>query len=85
MIPFAAPTGGVCPILSYLYPPLGAGDQPTATDSNHFITRNGQHFPLAGHGIDGLKSFYLNVLVCNGITSHNIHLWCGCFVQHAYV
>ena len=83
MIQFAIPTGGVGPTLSYLDPPLGAGAQPTATDSNHIITRNGQYFPLSDQGTDGLNSFYLNVPLCNSTPAHNTRLWYERFVQHA--
>ena len=75
MVPFAAPTGGVGPILSYLGPCLGAGVQPSTADSNHIITHNRHYFPLVDQRTDGLVYFYSNILVYNGTTTHDIPLW----------
>ena len=46
MVPFQLVTGGACPSLSHLDPPMGSGvtRQP---DSNHVIARDGQFFALA--------------------------------------
>ena len=41
MVPFALPTGGCGPVLSYLDSPLGAGVKPLPTDSNGIIAQNG--------------------------------------------
>ena len=83
MQPFTVSTPGIGPVFSYLDPLISAGIQPAATDSNQIIALNEQYFPLIKQGTNGLKSFYSNVLVCNGTTSHDIHLWYKQFVQHA--
>ena len=64
MQPFPTPTGGVCPVLSYLYPPMGSGvtRQP---DSNQIFTLNSQFFSLADQGNSGLKVFLASVPSCN--------------------
>ena len=40
MVPFNSPTGGCGPVLSYLDPPIGAGQTPSPTDANWIITSN---------------------------------------------
>ena len=66
MVPFNSPSGGCGPVLSYLDPPLGAGVMPSPIDANRIITRNGQFFPLADQGNEGLKMFLNNIPSCNG-------------------
>ena len=65
MQPFPTPLGEVCPVLSYLGPPMGSGvtRQP---DSNRVITRNGQFFSLVDQGNSGLKVFLTSVSSCIG-------------------
>ena len=75
MQPFAMPTGDFGPVLSNLDPSLGADVQSIATKLKCIITQNGQYFPISVQGIDGLKSLYSNVPVCNETTAHNSHTW----------
>ena len=60
MVPFSMATGGVCPSLSHLDPPMGTGvtRQP---DSNRVIARDGQFFSLVDQGNTGLKVFFSSV------------------------
>ena len=83
MIPFVTPPSGCVPVLSYLDPPIGAGVQRLPTDANRIITRNGQFFPLADQGTDGLKNFANNISVCHGITPQHVRQWYHTFVQHS--
>lgn len=66
MVAFVQPTGSCGPVLSYLDPPIGAVVMPSSTDSNCIITWNGQFFPLADQGNDGLKTCFNNIPPCHG-------------------
>ena len=74
MQPLPIPTGGVCPVMFYLDPPMGTGvtHQP---DSNRIITQNGQLFPLADQGNSGLKVFLASVPSYNCISTEAIRSW----------
>ena len=74
MILFAISEGGVGPVLSHIDLPLDANVLISTAASNQIIAHNGQYFPLADQGTDGLKSFYSNFPVSNETTAHNIHL-----------
>ena len=82
MQPFPTPLGGVCPVLSYLDPPMGTGvvRQP---DFNRIIARNGQFFSLAGQDHAGLKVFLASVPSCNGTSAEAIHTWYMLFTKMA--
>ena len=83
MVPFVQPSGGCGPVLSYLDPPLGAGVPRSPTDANRIITSNGQFFPLADQGTDGLKNFQNQVPICHRITPQNDRSWYTSLIQHA--
>ena len=74
LVPFPTATGGACPSLSHLDPPMGTGvtRQP---DSNRVIARNGQFFPLADQGNSGLKVFFSSVPACVGTSSESVRTW----------
>ena len=72
MVLFTMPAGGCVPVLSYLDPPLGAGVKPSPTNCNRIITQNGQLFPLADQGNDGLKNFQNNISFCHGVTPKDV-------------
>ena len=72
MVPFAQHSGGCGPVLAYLDPPLGAGVPRSPTDANRIITSNGQFFPLADQGVDGVKNFQNHVPICHGITPQDV-------------
>ena len=58
--PFLAPLGGVCPVLTYLDPPMGSGVT-RQSDSKQLITWNGQLFSLADQRNSCLKVFLVSV------------------------
>ena len=72
-----------CFILSYLDPPLDTGVMPSPTDINRIITWNGQFFPLADQGNDGLKMFQNNIPSCNGTSPQEVCSWYISLTQHA--
>ena len=80
MVPFASPPGGYDPVLSSLGPPLSAGVLSSPIDVNRNITGNGQFFPLADQGNDGLKIFLNNIPSCHGTFSQACA--CGIIISH---
>ena len=86
MQPFPTPTptpiGGVCPVMSYLDPPMGTSvtRQP---DLNQIITRNDQFFSLANQGNSDLKVFLTSVLSCNSISVAAVRSWYMLFSKMA--
>ena len=52
-------------------------------EENQIITSNGQFFPLADQGTDGLKNFQSHIPICHGITPQDVRLWYTSLTQHA--
>ena len=82
MQPFPTPTGGVCPELSYLNPPMGSSVtlQP---NSNQIITQKGQFFLLADQGNGELKVFLASVTSCNKTSPKSVRIWYVLFTKVA--
>ena len=82
MQPFLTPTGGVCPTLAYLNPPMGTGvtQQP---DSNQIMTRDGQFLSLVDQGNSGLKVFLARVPSCIGTSPEAVQTWYMLFTKMA--
>ena len=83
MVPFNSPTGECGPVLSYLDPPISAGQVPPPTDANRTITQNGQFFPLADQGNDGRKMFLNNIPSYHGTCPQAVRSCYYYFTQHA--
>ena len=71
---FLTSLGEVCPVLSYLNPPMGTSvsRQP---DSKRIITQNEQLFHLVHQGNSELKVFLPSVPSCNGTSPEVVKTW----------